>query len=832
MKKTQDWDASMWYKGGFRSIALPRCYIVDKEARNSTNQDIPAAWNKLGFFTSNNSMTRYQAELIRDDPEYRELIKVNKIYGDAQATQEQIEQELFANDYTKSNQGDAYVNTTSGVIKSGEGNGSATNISNSGKDKKEFVDQNEFKKIDSSTISKHYPSLKIIDRVLDDTSLGGNDALNCYWSYNEDDDIVHPQTAYNREEADNYGVSLLGMGRVYAENIQKYQQILYMNFGIPVYKGAITSLFGGSSAKARLINRGNTISATLGYFTGTIVKIAFAFPLLPLYGLMMLSELFTVFPVSKYFEHRTAMPMYYKFCNMLIGHMAVNLGLYREAEDIIQATSSGVLSTINSVKEKSNKMLKSTAEFFGFSYNYTPRLYDTEGIKIDTKKTDDSKIPSGMKLYQNTMAGVPSILKYGPDMLAIMSKRALKLRAYDKSLAGKIPDDAFQSTDSWFTKWMEKGVDKVSKEYKDTDSQLSKVKQKFEQAHRSGKIEELPALEKEMAALQAKLEKLAVKPGSMNGLFGNITGNIFGMMSSMIFGTALQSIDYIGFKVEKSTSVSEGISNTTGPLEIANTINGKAADGANKRDSLLGMFLSGRSGVPIADQLAQFVGSTLNVLADTVGAGNMVNIVTGNGYADIPERWQSSSFTKSYNVELQLRARYADPVSWLQSVGIPLCCILAGCLPRGIGDSMYTSPFLVRCYCKGMFSIPTGIIENCSMSRGGAEFGWSINRLPLAIDVNLTIKDLSPILYIGMDNDMNAGMDEYMSTLTGLGLYERAFYFPALLRRFNRALLIGRNTWANPLWWSVNIGQSGVVRFGAMVHNIWQGNSGKVVKNN
>lgn len=810
MKQTQDWDASMWYKGGFRSIALPKCYIVDKDARARSNGKVATAWNELGFFTSNNSMTKYQASVVREDPEYKKLVTVDKVYSEAKATQEQVEKEIFSNDFDENSIGDAYVNTMTGVVKDG---GKAVEVTNKIGEPDPVVEKVSKTKVDAA-----YPNVKIIDRVLDDTSLGGNDALNCYWSYNEDDDIVHPQTAYNRDMADNYGVALKGMGRVYAENIQKYQQILYMNFGVPVYKGAITSLFGGSSARARVINRGNTIFANVGYFTGTIIKIALAFPLLPLYGLMFLSDLFNAFPVSKYFEHRTAMPLYYKFCNMLIAHMAVNLGLYRATEEAIK-TATGALGTATNAVTKLATFGLAGTSFTG------------EGVNIDSKKTDDSKIPGGTKLYDTTLTGVPDILKNGPDMLAIMAKRALKLRAYDKSLSGTLKDEMFQTTDSLLTEWYKNTADDDSTEYNKISAHLAQLKERYSAEQRSGNVATLATLEKEMQALQLRLEEIASKPGSLAKKLGGFK-NIFGMTMNMAFGTALQSIDYIGFKVEKSTSVSESVGNTTSPLEVANSINGKASEAASRRDSLMGMFLSGRSGVPGVDQVAQFMGSFLNTLADAVGAGNMVNIVTGNGYADIPERWQSSSFSRSYSVEIQLRARYADPVSWLQSVGIPLCCILAGCMPRGIGGSMYTSPFLVRCYCKGMFSIPTGIIESCSMTRGGAEFGWSINRLPLAIDVNLGIKDLSPILYIGMDTDANSGMDEYMSTLTGLGLFERAFYFPALLRKWNRALLIKRNTWANPLWWGINIGQSGVVKSVSMLYNLSQGNSGKVVKNN
>ena len=38
-----------------------------------------------------------------------------------------------------------------------------------------------------------------------DTSLGGNDALNCYWQYNENDDIAHPYTALDLEDTTTRG---------------------------------------------------------------------------------------------------------------------------------------------------------------------------------------------------------------------------------------------------------------------------------------------------------------------------------------------------------------------------------------------------------------------------------------------------------------------------------------------------------------------------------------------------------------------------------------------------------------------------------------------------
>lgn len=835
MKGTRDWDASVWYRGGFRAIALPKCYIVDKAARDAATNQGTKSWDELGFFSTNQQMSVYRTEIMKTDKDYQYLVstggtdpegrKQPGVYKNAAgpkgASVADIEQEL-AGIYGSKSIGTFTVNATDKVVDSNvdeskSGRWSAKDTSEAAKGENA---PREARLVEDRTLEKDDYS-NLIQRVIDDTSLGGNDAINCYWSYNEDDDIIHPQTAYNRDIADNYAVNLRGMGRVYAENIQRYQQILWMNFGLPVYKGSITSMFGGSATNARVVNRGNTLLAKVGYLAGTVIKIAFAFPLLPLYGILALADLFTTFPVSKYFEHRTAMPMYYKFCNVLIGHMAVNLGLYKAFEKDLQKTGNAI-----------NAGLK----FISFGL-----INISDYNEINTKKTDNSNLPQGSELYQVCNVGTPEVLINGPDMLAIMYRKSMKNRMYDQVIQKKLDPSLFKTTAEAYKEYLTATSDKDTKEKEAALYATLDARRKEYDKLKSSENKDAEALKKAQDAIalaQQEIDKYEEATRTQNvrgltnfGLGGIFKGQNWGNLFGMMMGTALQTIDYIGFKVEKSTSVSESVSNTTEPLEIAGTINGMASQGRQKKDSLLGTILSGRSGIPGVDHIAQFVSGLFGAIVDSVGMGNMVNVLAGNGFADIPERWSNSSFSRSYNVEIQLRARYGDPVSWLQSIGIPLACILAGGMPRGIGDSMYTSPFLVRCYCKGMFSIPTGIIESISMTRGDAEYGWTLSRLPLSLNIQLTIKDLSPILYIGMDNDMNTSMDEYMSTLTGLGLYERSFRFPQILRRINRAILIGRNTWANPLWWGNEIGDTGLAKLGASIYSIATGKGLKPAKN-
>ncbi len=807
-----DTDRRSWYLGGFRSVVLPKIYIIDETVRKRAMQgpelsagesDKTQWWESMGFFANDSGAIQYQIRSEQNDPGFKGMKgfadpNVNDTYdlvkefgGDLQAQLNKLingynVNRFFGKDVDEKGNPTGNVDIDRDFKKS-------RNLAGKSDKEGKLIGSSNLTLKDNAIINEQDTIL----RVTADTSLGGNDAINPYWSYNEDDDIVHPQTAWNRSLADQKGFNLEGLGRVYAENIDRYQQILWINMGIPQYKGSITSLFGGSATQARLVNRGNTLVGTIGNLFGTIFSFVLIFPLLPLYGIFALMDLFNVYPVTRYFEHRTAMPLYYKFVNVLIGHMAVNLGLYRSIDTLFGALKEG----------------------------------------FDAKKQDNANTTTGDKAYKQSLAGVPQILKQGPDILEIMYRRVKRMRAYNAKLQNnKNLDGIFKTTEEYMKAYIEATEAQKEEEVKKWIAHRSANTKLAEQAKKAGNKADVDKYHKEIKIANDKLnlieqakndESILSKIGRWFGFKGEgFCDRLFGMMG----GTGLMNIDFIGFKIEKTTSVSESISNSTGPSDLANQVNGAAQQGLQKQHSFLGMALSGRTGIWGVDDLMQGVGSFLAGVTDTLGLGNAVNIITGNGFADIPEQWQSSSFSRSYSVELQLRTRYGDAVSWLQSVGIPLACILAAGLPRGVGTAMYTSPFLVRCYCKGMFSIPTGIIESISMTRGGSEFGWSINRLPLAIDVNITFKDLSPILYVGMDNDMNTSLDEYMSTLTGLGLYERTQWFPRILRRINRSLLLKRNTWFSPLYWGNLAGNTGIVKTGAALMSVFGG--GRALNNN
>ncbi len=284
-----------------------------------------------------------------------------------------------------------------------------------------------------------------------------------------------------------------------------------------------------------------------------------------------------------------------------------------------------------------------------------------------------------------------------------------------------------------------------------------------------------------------------------------------------LVGTSLSGNDFVGFRVEKSTDASESFSNSTKDSPMGQQLNGQVDE---NRAVNLGNLGQGSGAVAFAGKT---IGQAKQALSAVMGGLKSAAkyMVTSNGYFDLPQAWSGSNFSRSYSFTMKLRARTGgDNVSVYQQCMIPTCMMLASVLPRGAGASTYTSPFIVRAFCKGMFSIPAGIITTLSIKRGDAEFGWNVNRLPTVIDISFQIQDLSPILFVSLAGEgsflhalsNNTKLQEYLSTLSGIGLRERYFRLGQIKRKFAAAMLINKNTTFSSTYWGTWLGDTAVVK--------------------
>lgn len=222
------------------------------------------------------------------------------------------------------------------------------------------------------------------------------------------------------------------------------------------------------------------------------------------------------------------------------------------------------------------------------------------------------------------------------------------------------------------------------------------------------------------------------------------------------FKSFFNAAENVVFYLDGMTQVSESYGNSTTESSLASTING-LSDTAKEiqfilggTDSVVSKILEGASNATdsilssLSGVLGTFGGSVIESLAN-----NGVTSVLQGGKIIFPEIWQDSSFERDYSLDIKLRSPDHDSLSIYLNILVPYIHLLALCLPRGIEEdpNAYTSPFLVKAYCKGLFNVEMGMITSMSVSKG-AECCWNDDGLPTQIDISLSIKDLYSSLFM------------------------------------------------------------------------------------
>lgn len=518
-----------------------------------------------------------------------------------------------------------------------------------------------------------------------DASVGGNDVMNPLSAFNENDDIIHNIFTTNQGQQ-------FGMGRVYSEMYDSRQQVVYFTMGIPKYRNLQTWLKNATKKELAELNEEGHISvwSKLGDLIKGGLKLAIELPWLPAIWAYKVVNNIKTYPVTEYFAFRETMPLYYRYVNTIMCHLAVNMGIGSATawKDIAGGGSSGT--------------------------------------------------------------NVPDIIKNGPDIFRIMSKRALRL-------GGGINTN--------------------------TDEQLKKVTKYVDNPN----------------------EKI----GGLSGFWTGLTTG------------ALEGSNFIGWRVDKSES-GETFSNSTQDSSLAGKLNEAVQQ---KRDASSGEA-NGKGFTAKMMKWSKQISGIKQALQKFKSSGGLESAITylaaGNGYFDLPKQWGGSGgMSRSINLSMKLRSKTGgDPVSVYQSIMIPIAMLLAMSLPRAVGDSTFTSPFIVRVFSKGMFAIPAGIVSSLSITRGSGDYGWAVSKLPTVADVSISIDDLSPMLFLSMGGtgvfaqafSNNTKLHEYLATLSALGLKERHFRLGQLKRQIAAAALVARNTTFSPIYRGFVMGNSSIVR--------------------
>ena len=284
------------------------------------------------------------------------------------------------------------------------------------------------------------------------------------------------------------------------------------------------------------------------------------------------------------------------------------------------------------------------------------------------------------------------------------------------------------------------------------------------------------------------------------------------------FKTFFSAYENVVYYLDGFSSVSENFSNGTTESSLASSVNG-LSDQAKEIQFILGGNNSALANVAsgVNDALSSTISSLSGVVSNIAGgliggimSGHGVDTILAGGKIVFPELWQDSSFDRSYSLDIKLRSPDHDSLSIYMNILVPYIHLLALTLPRGLDGSTdsgkydpngYTSPFLVKAYCKGMFNIDMGIITSLSVTKG-AECAWNDDGLPTQIDISIDIKDLYSSLFMTSIDNRIVSYSSVKSVVTNTALMDFLDEIGRKTEMFNMLTESYYQNWPSRIWTS------------------------------
>lgn len=569
-----------------------------------------------------------------------------------------------------------------------------------------------------------------------DTTLGGNFVINAPPSYcryadpryggrQDSLELAWMRSTAGFQTVDDKAVNGFtsaseGMGAYYSEAIDDNNQIVVMRFGVPAFN-SLTQFFGNfyhpeASSFARTARLSDNIIASIlnkaAGAAGTVLGAMLALPFQPIILLMALWRKMSFSPPSKYYYLKPAMFSYWSAVQTIVNGIGVNLGLTP-----YQLTP-GQLSV----------------------YGDNPAQFSGNAIKQYSQFMKDIITPDGYI-----------------DVYAMATKAQRRANKFQSQLQSQL----------------------------ETVTDVRNLAAAIRTARNSVNTDERLGQFKTFAGyLQAVAGEPYYKQGSSGATVNNGTGQDvvtdgaaeggggaqhvvttdemepIGDRSNYDFGTKLSELwmgemrdgaAFVSFRVDYTGSHSESFSNQTGESGISQKINSTSASARSARfDFADGNLAPGLGAVLEAGR------SLVTNLLDQVQLSGLAALF-GSAFVDIPEIWErSTAQLPTANFTMELRSPYANKLSQMQNLFIPLAMILAGALPIAAGKRAYTSPFICELYCKGRVNIRLGIIDSITIERGVGNTGWNQDGSLLGINVSFSVKDLSTVMSVPVTTQFSA----------------------------------------------------------------------------
>lgn len=244
----------------------------------------------------------------------------------------------------------------------------------------------------------------------------------------------------------------------------------------------------------------------------------------------------------------------------------------------------------------------------------------------------------------------------------------------------------------------------------------------------------------------------------------------------------LANYNFVQFYVDRDQSgVNEGFGNATSE----SAMKGMFDSGSNLFKEVSFIVNSAVGDDNLINDMNEFLDSSLDSLASNIGSNSITgvlsrfinvstNVVKGENVI-MPDVWQSSEYSKSYNLTMHLKSIYGTKFGWFLQVGVPWMHALALAIPKQTTANTYGSPFLVKASMDGIFVCNLGIVTELSINKAVNAESWTVDGLPNEVDISMTITDLYSDLSMSPQSDPllfinNTSLIEYLAISCGLSI--------------------------------------------------------------
>ena len=237
----------------------------------------------------------------------------------------------------------------------------------------------------------------------------------------------------------------------------------------------------------------------------------------------------------------------------------------------------------------------------------------------------------------------------------------------------------------------------------------------------------------------------------------------------------------LAYYVESIDSISESHTNDTTSSKLEASLN-SASDIVNEANFILGS--TGLVGENFMDTMLTNVTGLIDSFVGKFGVlgkrvSDAISAISKGGKLVLPEIWSDSSFSfqGGNNFTIKLVSQNPCRLGWYFDIGLPYMSLVAMTAPHNLDNNSYSSPFMVRAYCKSSMSIDMGIITSLDIKKG--ELGkWTVDGLPTEVEINLEIKNLYSSLSISKSTSelsTNAFCLDYIANIAGININKPSF---------------------------------------------------------